>query len=133
MNIPELKMDLEVIKLMIKQYEERGGGYSQKVALQNTLSACQLLCDVSDKMLPKKYTDEELQNILTELGATELHLAEHKNNIIDEMVLWLTKKMMGIEEIIERYDFYAENALDKTDKKSSKLANAIRQEMEVGE
>ncbi len=162
MNIPELKMDLEVIKLMIKSYEERGGGYSQKVALQNVLSTCQLLCDVSDKMEPKKDWIEEFdKKFIGELqyqaGDCDIgfidageegieKVKEFIQNKIDlarsEDILWISKKMMGLEEIIENNGKFMHGVANDPQGKEvtnyyrvnpEKVADAIRQEMGGGE
>ena len=135
MNIPELKSDLEVIKLMIKHYEERGGGYSQKTALQNVLSACQLLCDTSDKMLPKKegstdrgdYTgnsDDDYENGVSNGEIWGYNLAR------EEDILWLTKKLMGLENFIKDFVYRwngSERMLTTDNEGFKQLANAIIQ------
>ena len=51
-------------------------------ALKVMDDTCQKVLDLQGVM-PKKHTKEELQNILIKLGATELHLAEIKNDTID--------------------------------------------------
>ena len=100
MNIPELKKAMEVLK---EEDWNIIGSFPQKVkdSLQDILSTCQLLCDVSDKMRKKKeypsYYDSTLQ---MEMTATRDVAIDGYNLARSEDILWVNKKLMGIEEII---------------------------------
>ncbi len=85
MNIPELK-DIKQAIMRIKGFAcRRDLQEITKQDLITLLSACQLLCDVSDKM--PKVTDYDLESLPIE------KLIE---NVIDDCNLWVTKNMMGI-------------------------------------
>ena len=151
MNIPELKEAMEVVTTLLQLQIETEQWRGKPVnALNTLLSTCQLLCDASDKMLPKKDepkpTIDELQAILDKGEGGKIYIKpdgsitggtpedvyaegfrEGSNQRREEDILWFTKKLMGIEEVIEKYDDYAENALDKNDKKSNRIATAIIQ------
>ena len=92
-DIPELKKAMEVLK---EEDWNIIGSFPQKVkdSLQDILSACQLLCDTSDEMLPKK---EKSMGDYEEASNMGYNLAR------EEDILWITKKMMGIGEFLKRY------------------------------
>ena len=75
-----------------------GEEYIKKnTAFQTLLSACQLLCDTSDKMLPKMERNTPIAENVYNNGEVKGY-----NKAREEDILWLTKKMMGIEEVIEQ-------------------------------
>ena len=97
MNIPELKKAMEEMKEYMKFALSSVHFDKEKDALQAILSVCQLLCDVSDKMVPKKDEPKEWNRI----GFSEMLACNEGYNLArSEDILWLTKKMMGIEEVI---------------------------------
>ena len=89
MNIPELKEAMERTLTEGEKYllDLRSDD------MQTLLSACQLLCDTSDKMLPKK---EVVEKHLYDMGKDDGY-----NLAREEDILWLTKKMMGLPEILK--------------------------------
>ncbi len=60
MNIPELKKAMEILEAFIK-YKGTDIEVGVSESLDTLISACQLLCDVSDKMEPKK---EDIEKII---------------------------------------------------------------------
>jgi len=140
MNIPELKKAMEMVKGVLED-DQSGCGCSYKSdagkAINTLLSSCQLLCDVSDKMEPKKehskWEDEYEKGCI-----------EGSNERRSEDILWIAKKMMGLEDKITknllpfadgewRKDFPDNWKWDEdTLKRLSKMiANAIRKEMGI--
>ena len=131
MNIPELKKSMEDVK------ELEGRGTDEvihlwdryKKSLETLLSACQLLCDVSDSMLPKKDIPS-LQNLLDDYNSG-YNLAR------SEDILWLTKKMMGLPDkdkircLISEYTGFDSVKDRLTEEIYNLTTNAIRQEMGV--
>ena len=91
MNIPELKEAME----MAKEFRIKNGGIAatgKYDALHTLLSACQLLCDTSDKLPPKK---EVVEKHLYDMGKDDGY-----NLAREEDILYLTKKLMGIKEVV---------------------------------
>jgi hypothetical protein len=131
MNIPELKKSMEDVK------ELEGRGTDEvihlwdryKKSLETLLSACQLLCDVSDSMLPKKDIPS-LQNLLDDYNSG-YNLAR------SEDIQFFAKKMMGlegaIEEIFDRLQWRLRDTQTGDWIDAKDLVNAIRQEMGGGE
>ena len=113
--MPELKKKVEVInkliegkcysKLADEKLAEACGEEPKQIKLpkkllediKTLLSACQLLCDTSDKMLPK-IKDEDMPE------HEQKHLFDlyknGSNQRREEDILWLSKKMMGIEKAL---------------------------------
>ena len=94
MNIPELKEAMEYLKPFGTESEALKVPQEPfNIALQTLLSTCQLLCNTSDKMLPKK---EVVEKHLYDMGKDDGY-----NLAREEDILWLTKKMMGLPEILK--------------------------------
>ena len=135
MNIPELKEKIAELKPILEDHAigRHRFIYSEEArALQTLLSTCQLLCDVSDKMLPKKVVPEIDRDFTGNAddswdNGNDVGEADGYNLARSEDILWLTKKMMGIEEVIENIIHSKEKftGIGLTDQ----LINAIRQEM----
>ena len=100
-DIPELENAMESVKRMLswKTYWENQDEYTN--ALKALLSACQLLCDVSDKM--GDMNDLAKAELELEHDSPELNLMKGYNSARVEDILWLTKKLMGIEEVLWNY------------------------------
>ncbi len=147
MNIPELKKAMERVKLV-----ESGCYPNHKdtaEAIKLVLSACQLLCEVSDKMLPKEEHSKDCLYIIEPRyfgnPAKEKYCncgAYYTNLARSEDILWLTKKMMGIKDIIkeelsklkskiEKGEFEDKLFKEFRDNDIENIANAIRQEMGI--
>ena len=94
MNIPELKKSINIAK---KVLEDDTNGLSEQLenALQTLLSACQFLCDTSDKMLPKKECD-------TYEDDQDRSFSNGYYTAREQDILWVTKKLMGLEDFIGR-------------------------------
>jgi hypothetical protein len=159
-NIDELKKAMEIILLkypnLITDTNDNRGIIKE---IRVLYSACQLLCDVSDKMEPKKeildihieaplkdcrYWQIILDGLVIALcpsKETALIYFEllHKANLArSEDILFFAKKMMGIEAIVNAWivkllDSKTEYVIDIDFKDLKLLANAIRQEMGGGE
>ena len=103
MNIPELKNEMLIIKDLIPNIQ--GLQAYQINAISVLLSACQLLCDTSDKMLPKKIKDyagcmpEFIRGGGDQWMWEELR-KEGYNLAREEDILFFTKKLMGISEVV---------------------------------
>ena len=143
MNIPELKN--------IKEAIERTGllfpkGIYGRDALNVLISLAQLVCDVSDKMLPKKEgiefkgatvkcrLPEDCRFPNCDCGEPEItkgiffnSYSKGYNLARSEDILWLTKKMMGLEDIVS--DIVFKNCQLTYADAGKKIANAIRQKM----
>ena len=124
MNIPELKEAMEVVTTLLQLQIETEQWRGKPVnALNTLLSTCQLLCDASDKMLPKKDepkpTIDELQAILDKGEGGKIYIKpdgsitggtpedvyaegfrEGSNQRREEDILWLTKKLMGLGKVL---------------------------------
>ncbi len=117
MNIPELKLAIKQVEGEVEHYRH------MKPALELILSACQLLCDVSDKMLPKKEKKHKLLCNLdggngvrcnketcegckdaSDWGYEYEQGDEDYNLARSEDILWLTKKMMGMDNMMEKFE-----------------------------
>ena len=106
MNIPELKKCIQYF--MENGYPASAEEYElSSDRLQTLLSACQFLCDVSDKMLPKKEHIALLSNKdllftgkLTEHRTVKDWIKYGYNQAREEDILWITKKMMGLPEVV---------------------------------
>ena len=109
-----------------------GEEYIKKnTAFQTLLSACQLLCDTSDKMLPKMERNTPIAENVYNNGEVKGY-----NQAREEDILWLTKKLMGIEEVIKKEEITFYPRRQEKDGKTyytvsndgaKKLANAIIQ------
>ena len=96
MNIPELRKSMERVNKIKCEMTGLGEEYIKKnTAFQTLLSACQLLCDTSDKMLPKMERNTPIAENVYNNGEVKGY-----NKAREEDILWLSKKLMGIEEII---------------------------------
>ena len=129
MNISELRKAMEYWKTCGFADRETNPVEGWKY-LQTLLSACQLLCDTSDKLPSKKDLFKPHKRCLEDSKTRCYCLndcVEERDNFIDDFTLYIAKKLTGVEGVIEKYDDYAENALDKNDKKSNRIANAIIQ------
>ncbi len=126
MNIPELKKAMEVILLKYPRLliDNDDRGIIKEIRI--LYSACQLLCDVSDKMEPKKgqYYPDKCQPYGEELGKILGY-----NIARSEDILWLTKKMMGLEEVIIKKAPSLRGTYSGIVKE---IADAIRQSFEQG-
>ena len=101
MNILELKKAIAFEIEYLNNYKKKEDADGIHINfLETLLSACQLLCDTSDKMLPKMLIDTYV-----EFGCEPLYDAYAKekgyNLAREEDILWITKKMMGIESLIK--------------------------------
>ena len=119
MNIPELRKAITVLKdLYHLEWEVSGKSYGEhysdefKEAIENILSACQLLCDVSDNLPPKKgiLSASEFNNLTATEYSQKTDQRIGYNLAREENILWLTKKMMGIEKILK--DYQGEKLID---------------------
>ena len=164
MNITELKLAINEMNDYMRFALSPEHFKRERDALNTLLSTCQLLCDVSDKMLPKKDKYKAKTDIMVgcpycERAMENCQCYKVYNLARSEDILWLTKKMMGIDDIIadlKRVKIFIEYAkyeledglatigsqfphkedADKEIKKLEKvvdLLNAIRQEMGGGE
>ena len=95
-------MDIKTaIKIGENVLADDTNGLSEQLenALKTLLSTCQLLCDTSDEMLPKKETS--LNWDLAVMGVAEQEFEKGEvggyNLAREEDILWLTKKMMEID------------------------------------
>ena len=96
-DIPELKKSMEWGNKWQENMKPNKDDYQIKDAynnLQTLLSACQLLCDVSDSLPPKKE--------ITKKSYDKCTFNSGYNLAREEILLWLTKKLMGVEWIIEQ-------------------------------
>ncbi len=113
----------------------------QKEHRKTLRDACQLLIDTSDKMEPKKafFKRDFVKIVGGQKMYEEAKLKEEAYNLArSEDILWLTKKMMGLESVII---LAIQNARTKGEfakspslyfigqKEVDLIANAIRQEM----
>ena len=141
MNIPELKEAMEMVKGVLED-DQSGCGCSYKSdagkAINTLLSSCQLLCDVSEKMLPAKIEickgehKERTGKWVTNGICNDCGLPVNNNPAYDyyntarsEDILWLTKKMMGLEEVIREIiiQVYYEELHPLSDKSTSEECN----------
>ena len=105
MNIPELKKAMGIRKTdLIRRKHLRECMCVHCFSDKTLLSACQLLCDTSDKLPPKKEkwdTSERFVNGKDMWG--EDYAVEDKrhcncyNSAREEDILWFTKKLMGLD------------------------------------
>lgn len=143
MNIPELKKSMSSLRELesshlLKLEHPNCEHYEQ--ALDIVLSACQLLCEASDNLLPKK------EIVVSEYKGKPVVMSEERqqefkedlssmigyNLARSEDILWISKKMMGLEEVIE--EFRNKLPLKLIGYYEVKdLASDIRQEMGGGE
>ena len=92
MNIPELKKAMDLVAFFTANDAEYP---VLRDDLKKVLDACQLLCDTSDKMLPKMERNTPIAENVYNNGEVKGY-----NQAREEDILWLSKKLMGIEEII---------------------------------
>ena len=92
MNIPELKKAMDLVAFFTANDAEYP---VLRDDLKKVLDACQLLCDTSDKMLPKMERNTPIAENVYNNGEVKGY-----NKAREEDILWLSKKLMGIEEII---------------------------------
>ncbi len=132
MNIPELKKAHEETEEYLAYMSKEELIHPDMIkSLQTLLSACQLLCDVSDKMLPKRDKPDFKNDDSITLGFKDGY-----NFARSEDILWLTKKMMGLEGVIktelDKYGLVIVAINGGEEATGDFIANAIRQEMGVG-
>ncbi len=141
MNIPELKLAMKQIKGEIEHCKDIG---HMKPALKALLSACQSVCDVSDKMFPKREHIALLKregDELKECRTVKDWENDGYNLVRSDDILFFTKKMMGLERVIilAIQDARTKGEFAKSpslyfigEKEVDIIADAIRQEMGVG-
>ena len=121
MNISELKKSMDLVAFftandkVISEY--------LRDDLKKVLDTCQLLCDTSDNLPPKM---EEGSHLIPKNDFNWGYNTARKEDI-----LWVNKKLMGVEGIIEKYIKWNEEweAMDKQSRKgiTKDLATAIIQ------
>ncbi len=124
MNIPELKKSVEYWNYKLsREHRDVTISIEMEEQLIPILSACQLLCDVSDKMEPKK---DIAVNYTHPIAKQRQEDFDNGYNLArEEDILWLSKKMMGIENMLKNYQGIELHIA--TGKGFKDLANAIIQ------
>ena len=102
MNILELKKAIAFEIEYLNNYKKKEDADGIHINfLETLLSACQLLCDVLDKMEPKK---DIAVNYTHPIAKQRQEDFDNGYNLArEEDILWLSKKMMGIENMLKNY------------------------------
>ena len=89
-----IRSDINVLEMMVKGYEEQGGGYSQKEALNTAIKWLkQLIAIKGSGVLPEKKERGDIPNYSQEIVW---------NEAIDVISLRLAKALSGLEREIEK-------------------------------